>query len=27
VIAALFWLALGGLCGWFYDRLGRRGEP
>ncbi|HWG80285.1 MAG TPA: CbtA family protein [Stellaceae bacterium] len=27
VIAALFWLALGGLCGWFYGRLGRRGEP
>jgi cobalt transporter subunit CbtA len=27
VIAALFWLALGGLCGWFYGRLGRRREP
>ena len=27
VIAALFWLALGGLCGCLYGRLGRRSEP
>ncbi|HKW54415.1 MAG TPA: CbtA family protein [Stellaceae bacterium] len=27
VIAALFWIALGSLCGWVYDRLGRRREP
>jgi cobalt transporter subunit CbtA len=27
VIAALFWIALGSLCGWLYARLGRRGEP
>ena len=27
VIAALFWLALGGLCGWLYGRLGRRDRP
>ena len=26
-IAAVFWVALGSLCGWLYARLGRRGEP